>query len=532
MADEGSIGRLNLLLEVVSDWAPCQSVDELFEAVSRSLSWVLSYDGLSIAIHERCWHHDADGASLEPCAVDALSSAEAQAIELTRERGLPSLEDERRVLSQPLLAETPGRGAIVLRSEATPYTMDDVKILAHVAEFLTGMVVRCEQAETIRQQALQLELAGMANRTKDEFLAILGHELRNPLAPIVSATQLLRERLADPPAELSTIDRHAQHLASMLDDLSDVARLTRGTVELQMSIVDLAQVLTEAVQMCRSLLDDREHRLTMHLPSGSFPTLGEERRLLQVFSNLVSNAARYTPRGGNIHVRLRRSDGMLITEVEDDGIGIEPDAAEVIFELFEQGPRTYARTQGGLGLGLGIVKGLTAAHGGTVAVRSEGQGRGSTFSVALPEAAADLARTSDPTSSAPRSPRDDRVFHVLVVDDNEDAAELLGSLLEAQGHTVTSAHDGASALAALETAHPDVAILDLGLPGMDGYELGQEIRRRLKDRAPPLVAFTGYAREQDRARGEAAGFQAHLVKPVKLEQILRTIRQVVGRTTT
>ncbi|MFO7178581.1 MAG: PAS domain S-box protein [Pseudomonadota bacterium] len=359
-----------------------------------------------------------------------------------------------------------------------------------------------------------------ADRRKDEFLAMLGHELRNPLAPILTALQLLELKgVQGGEREREIIERQARHLVRLVDDLLDVSRITRGKLELRRTRTDLAVVLAKAVEIASPLLEHRAHHFEIHAPRGAYYVDGDESRIAQVFQNLLINAAKYTPSGGRVAVRLSGSGGSAVVEVEDNGEGIPEHLLATIFDPFIQGARPVDRSQGGLGLGLSLVHSLVVLHGGTVTAHSEGVGRGSRFVVSLPLSNEVPAITSTVVPARKRRAPGRRV---LLVDDNQDAAEMLAGLLRAEGHEVLVAHDGPSALAEARAFRPAVALLDIGLPVMDGYELARKLVDTLPT-PPRLVALTGYGQEHDRLRSLDAGFAAHLIKPVDAADLLAAI---------
>ncbi|HUQ04689.1 MAG TPA: ATP-binding protein [Kofleriaceae bacterium] len=368
--------------------------------------------------------------------------------------------------------------------------------------------------------------AERASRAKDEFLAMLGHELRNPLAPIVTAVHLMRQRggLAID-RELTVVERQSQHLVRLVDDLLDVARITRGKVELKKEVIDVAAVVAKALEMARPLLDQNRHCLDLDVPFDDLRVFGDPARLAQVIANLVTNAAKYTDPGGNIRIRARCVDGEVELRVSDNGIGIAPDILPHVFDMFVQERQGIERSQGGLGLGLSIVQNLVKLHGGSVSAESGGRGRGSEFTIRLPAAPTERAGQPRPghrlsTGSTSQGRR------VLIVDDNQDAAGLLAELLEAMGNTTCVAHDGPSALRVFDDFAPELAVLDIGLPVMDGYELARELRCRYPDPQLKLIALTGYGRDSDRQRTREARFDAHLVKPVAVAQLQAMLRDM------
>jgi signal transduction histidine kinase len=362
--------------------------------------------------------------------------------------------------------------------------------------------------------------AEAANRAKDEFLAMLGHELRNPLAPIVTALQLMKLRGDGGTREHEIIERQIEHVIRLVDDLLDISRITRGKAELQRGRVELAKVVGKAVEMASPLLERRRHRFTISVPPRGMLLDADEGRLAQVLSNLLTNAARYTPPAGAIALRAVRSGDEVEIVVSDTGIGIDAAMLPRIFDLFVQGKRSSDRAEGGLGLGLALVRNLVGMHGGTVEARSEGKNQGSEFIVRLPALPADAATepvvASRPAPVQPDGPR----LRVMVVDDNRDAAELLAEVLRFKGHDVVTMHDALEALGVVGEFKPDAAILDIGLPVMDGYELARRLRAHPTTRDTRLIAVTGYGQETDKAQAQAAGFDSHLVKPVDLTKLI------------
>jgi PAS domain S-box-containing protein len=360
-----------------------------------------------------------------------------------------------------------------------------------------------------------------ANRAKDEFLAMLGHELRNPLAPIVTALDLIRMRQgAQVSKEHQVIERQVHHMMHLVDDLLDVSRITTGKVELRVQRNDVRDTITKAVETVSPLLEQRRHTVHVDVPDHALLVDADEARLTQVLTNLVTNAAKYTDPGGEIRIAACDVGGDIVIEVRDNGTGIPPDLLPRVFDLFVQGYQTSERAGGGLGLGLTLVRSLVEAHRGTVQASSEGDGRGSTFTVRLP-AAVGPAPTDAPELPAAIAASPDK-HRILIVDDNEDARLLLAEMLDALGHEVRTAGDGVEALKMIGEFAPQVAILDIGLPVMDGFELAGRIRAELAT-PPMLIALTGYGQQHDRERSAQAGFDAHLVKPVDLMKLIGTI---------
>lgn len=359
-----------------------------------------------------------------------------------------------------------------------------------------------------------------SERRKDEFLAMLSHELRNPLAPIRHVLQLVRQSGADIAAAVlenwPIIERQVEHLVRLVDDLLDVSRISRGKVTLQLENTTLAEILKRAIESTAPLIESRGHQLETRLPAETLALNADPVRLVQVFANLLNNAAKYTPAGGRITVDACREGATAVVRVRDTGVGIPDHMLNCVFDLFTQNARTLDRSDGGLGIGLTLVREMTRLHGGEVEARSTGPGLGSEFIVRLPLATAPAAAAA-PTPAAATDKPTGRA--ILLVDDNHDSAATLARLLKRFGHQVRTASSGPDALACLEDFRPEVIILDIGLPGMDGYELAQRLRADRRFLHTTLVALTGYGSAEDRSRSRAAGFHAHLVKPVDFQAL-------------
>jgi PAS domain S-box-containing protein len=367
-----------------------------------------------------------------------------------------------------------------------------------------------------------------ANLRKDEFLAMLAHELRNPLAPIGAAAEVLQlsaldEKLTKRTAQV--IGRQVRHMTALVDDLLDVSRVTRGLVTISKSPLDLKSVVYGAVEQVRPFMEAQRHHLLFDLAAETAYVMGDQKRLVQIVTNLLNNAAKYTPQGGEIHIRLKVEAEIVALSVEDNGIGIPADLQPHIFELFTQADRTSDRTQGGLGIGLALVRNLTELHGGTIRCVSEGQGKGSRFTVRLPRHRVAQDDALRPQENPPAAVRSKQPLRILVVDDNADAAQMLALYLEALGHHVWIEHSSMRALACARLEKPDVCILDIGLPEMDGNELARQLRMESGTAHALLIAVTGYGQEQDMRNAMAAGFDRHLVKPVDASQLAGLLNQ-------
>jgi len=379
---------------------------------------------------------------------------------------------------------------------------------------LLSVVRSCLRArERQYQTRAHLQEREQADRRKDEFLATLAHELRNPLAPIRNSLSLLRlSGTAEPPRQVwEMMDRQVDHMVRLVDDLMEVSRITRGKIELRRSVLDLADVIAAAVETSRPLIESAHHQLSITLPPERLYVDADSVRLAQVFSNLLNNAVRYTDPGGRIGIAAQRDDGNAVITVSDTGIGIAPEALPQVFDMFVQGHARDRRAQSGLGIGLTLVRSLVEMHGGSVRARSAGADRGSEFVVRLPLARPDaprvLAGAEDVPGKIPGLPR------VMVVDDNRDAADSLAAVLKMLGAEVRVAHDGPAALDALDAFRPAAVFLDLGMPGMDGYQTARQMRSRQDMGDLKIIALTGWGQHSDRRQTEAAGFNQHLVKP-------------------
>jgi len=420
--------------------------------------------------------------------------------------------------------------AAALARGALPHMeLSSVRELAQLGEALerSGLLLRERErerdanlatAETARAQAVE------ATRAKDMFLAMLGHELRNPLAPIATSMEVLRRRgLAQTP-EHEVISRHLRHVVRLVDDLLDMARLARGQLSLRHEPLELSAVTARAVEAAAPLIRQRHHVLETHVPSSGLPVLADADRLTQVVANLLTNSAKYTPPGGRIQLRAREQDGGIALIVEDDGQGLSPELVPRLFEPFIQGARTIDRSEGGLGIGLALVRSLVEAHGGRVEAHSDGPGLGSRFTVWLPRHTGAEAPLPQETRQEPVVPGamagPGNLVRVLVVDDNVDAAGTLAELLTLSGYAVAVAHDCQEALNRADEFRPDVALLDIGLPVVDGYGVAERIRERLGESSPVFAALTGYSLDVDRARSQAAGFRHHFVKPLDINELL------------
>lgn len=398
---------------------------------------------------------------------------------------------------------------------ATPHDHDIAASLARTAALIIAHHQERDVAQ-LRASHAQLE---QANRAKDEFLAMLGHELRNPLQPIVSILELMRLRHSDALAgERAIIEAQVKHLQGMVDDMLDVARIVHGKLELQKAPQDLGDTILRAIEAVRPVLEESRQQIEMSV-AAALVVDGDRRRLMQVFANLLGNAAKYSPPGSTIVVSAAVENGEATVRVRDSGVGIDPALRPHIFDMFTQDPQSSGQSHGGLGLGLSIVHKLVKLHGGSVEAHSEGRGRGSEFVVRLPLAGLRDAALPRLEVERSKAARDRNRTRILIVDDYAPAADSLSELLQVQGFETRVARDGAEALDAAIGFKPALALIDIGLPQMDGYELARRLRATVGLENLRLVALTGFGQAGDLARAEEAGFDAHLLKPVSLERL-------------
>ncbi len=412
----------------------------------------------------------------------------------------------------PLVDERMTGGTVVVLRDAAP------RLAAERALRESFESAQRKAEEELRRRAEEI---AAADRRKDQFLAMLAHELRNPLAPIRNAVELMRQvetvdASFQPSREM--VERQVKNLAHLVDDLLDVSRINQGSIRLRKEVLDLGTILERAVDATRPLIESRAHELTLDLPREPIRLEADPTRLEQVVSNLLNNAAKYTMPGGHIALSAVRHGKEAVIRVRDNGIGVPPDVLGRVFEPFVQSDGSLARSEGGLGIGLTLVRSLVEMHGGRVEATSPGLGQGSEFVVRLPVRVPQTAEIAPPAASeddaaAPRPPA--RPVRVLVVEDNVDAAESLATLLRVWGHDVQVVHDGLAALDAASESRPEVVLLDIGLPGLDGYQVARRLREDVGLDTSLLVAMTGYGQPEDRRRSREAGIHHHFVKPVE-----------------
>jgi signal transduction histidine kinase len=402
----------------------------------------------------------------------------------------------------------------------SPIADDDGRVVA-ASKIARDITERRRMEDSLRQLAGDL---AAADRQKNEFLATLAHELRNPLAPLSNMLEVLKRTDGDARTRalaVTTMERQLRQMVRLVDDLLDLNRITHNRLELRKEFTDLGAVLEQAVDAARPLADAAGHALTVIVPPAPIQLSADAVRLAQVFGNLLNNACKYSEPGGQITIRMEQVGHDAVVTVTDTGEGIPADRLQAIFDMFTQVDMVRERSQGGLGIGLTLVRRLVEMHGGSVEAQSAGAGQGSQFVVRLP-----IVVEHQPAAAPAVAPLPIAKRRILVVDDNRDAAASLSLLLELDGHVIVTVHDGLAAYAAAEAHRPEVALVDIGLPQMDGYELCRRIREQSWGGGMILVALTGWGQDEDRSRTRAAGFDAHLVKPVDYADLLELLGSV------
>jgi signal transduction histidine kinase/ActR/RegA family two-component response regulator len=433
------------------------------------------------------------------------------------------------MITVPLRHEDSLLGALTLFFADSPrrHTLDDVRLAEEIARRAAGAVATARLYRALEEA---VRLRDEADRRKDEFLAMLGHELRNPLSPIMTALQLMRLR-GDPSfdRERQIIERQVRHLERLVDDLLDISRVTRGKLELHRRTIEMGEVVAQAVESASPLMEQKRQRLTLAVDARGLLVDVDRTRMAQVLTNLLTNAAKYTPDGGEISLSARVDGEDVIVSVRDTGDGISQDLLPRIFDMFVQAPQALARSQGGLGLGLTISKRLVEFHGGTIEAYSGGPGQGSRFDLRLPRIHRTPLHAEEAESTRGQVTAEEGRLRILVVDDNRDAADLVMLAMCDRGHDVEVAYDGPSAIKRAESFRPDVVFLDIGLPVLDGYDVAQHLRACAWAQSTRLVAMTGYGQEADKAKTAAAGFDAHLVKPVDVDMLVGALQSSANR---
>ncbi len=504
---------------------------DLEQGMRRLLELVVPHvcDVAAVGVEKEPGRYDTLGAPATDFVPAPLASAlrtvlaDKKTLELSGDSGLAA------ILCQPLQVGERVIGALALGyAGREPRDRNLLEELAGRAAMAldNARLYRSLEREIARSREAEEELQD-ANQRKDEFLAMLSHELRNPLAPIRNAVELMR-RVGSPEPRVTmardVIDRQVTQLARLVDELLDVSRISQGKIVLKKEPVELAKVIAHSVETVRPMIEVREQRLAVEVSAGPVWVMGDFARLSQVVANLLSNACKYTPEGGRIRLAASAERGVATVTVQDNGTGIDHELLPRVFELFVQGDRGLDRSQGGLGIGLTLVKRLVELHQGEVAADSAGPGKGATFRVTLPciSAVQPQATTQSQAAAATHEVYGRRV---LVVDDNLDAAESTAAFLRLEGHEVKTVGDGNEALASLHVFAPHVIVLDIGLPGLDGYAVARQLRERGDTSHTLLIAMTGYGQREDRERAIAAGFDYHFVKPTDPRVIQRAIEQ-------
>jgi signal transduction histidine kinase/CheY-like chemotaxis protein len=481
----------------------------------RTVAWSEAYRGTG--------EHACDAAAIDRVMTQVTRPMRISQAELAAAPAWPDLSGRaarvaplRGVLAVPFVGRDGARFGFAEISDKIDgeLTATDEAIAIQLGQLAVVAIENARLYDQLRDQ----------DRRKDEFLATLAHELRNPLAPIRTGLHVLSHEVTAEQAVKTRemMSRQLVHLVRMVDDLLDISRVTLGKITLQRARVDLRQILDSALETTRSLVEAGGHALAVRLPDGPVALDVDPTRFSQVFANLVNNAAKYTPRGGRIEITAEADAAVLTVQVSDTGVGIPGEMLPYVFDMFTQVGRSIERSQGGLGIGLTLVRRLVEMHGGTVLAESSGPGLGSRFVVRIPLAPALEEKALPIALATPPAAR----LRILVVDDNADAAEMLAMLLELRGHQILVAHTGPAALEAAAELKPEVVFLDIGLPGLNGYEVARRLRADASRPQPVLVAVTGWGSEEDRRQAKAAGFDGHLVKPVDIAKLEATFVDV------
>ncbi len=525
-------------------WAAAESIADfaavdVFEGASSRRIVVAHADPAQVALAEAMLEYPIDVQPAYGHILDAFEDAPRVVSPVTDAALSEAARDEdhlallraihpKSLITIPLVHRGRPYGVLLLMTAQSERHFDDADLpaMAQLGRLAAAAIDNArlyhEREDLLARELEARQKAEAANRAKDEFIAMLGHELRNPLAPILTATELVRER-GDPHAEreLGIIDRQSRHLVRIVDDLLDVSRIVHGKVELRRAPIEISEITRGALEMVEETMRAKAQVLEVDVATDGLQIDGDEARLTQVVANLLSNASRYTDRGGHITLTAEAEGDEVVVRVTDDGVGIAPEILPTMFDVFVQAPQAPDRAQGGLGLGLTLVRGLVELHGGAVEATSPGVGAGSSFIVRLPRIDADTPIPATPPDVEPPPERTKR--RVMIVDDNVDAAELLADYLAVHGHEVEVVHDGETALERILDTPPELAVVDIGLPGIDGYTLAERVLEGLGARAPTLFALTGYGSDADQARSQSAGFRAHLTKPVSPSRLLELL---------
>jgi signal transduction histidine kinase len=517
----GRQARLEQLLEITHELARSQAREELLvQRVAERGAQILGADAVAVLLlsDEHFVVHGSAGDAIEVFGDAGLPQARGAVTAAVQTGGtvmIPEAGGGRAVMATPLRGSWQVLGVLAAaRSSAHAFDAAEAELLAALAAHAATALENARRYREVRE----------ADQRKDDFLARLAHELRNPLAPIVHALHLLDRVAANGPQGVQLreiMSRQTRHLGSLVDDLLDVSRIRLGKLSLRPQPVDLREVARRSFEALQVSRHAEEHEISLSMGPEPVVVNGDPARLEQVVGNLLQNAVKYTPHGSPIHVAVERTPREAVLRVRDHGIGIDREMLPHIFQMFTQADRSLDRAQGGLGLGLALARALIEHHGGSVTADSSGRGRGSEFTVRLPLCA------SAPSSAAggPAHPRV-RSTRVLVVEDNPDAREALRAVLEIEGHRVAAAADGADGVELAAAFHPEIAFVDIALPGLDGYEVARRLRAYEHGESMVLVALTGRGQPEDRRQAQAAGFDGYLVKPVVPEQLFELIARV------
>jgi signal transduction histidine kinase len=428
-----------------------------------------------------------------------------------------ALRDGKEYNGHEIVVERPDGSRLTALAHANPFQDEFGRVFGAV-NVLVDISERKRVEEALRA----------ADRNKNDFLAMLAHELRNPLAPIRNGLQVMRMSgvQGDMAAEACTMmERQLGHMVRLIDDLLDVSRITKGKVNLQKERIAIASVVQDAVETCRQQIDASGHTLTLSLPDKPLFVNADRTRLAQVFANLLNNSAKYTHPGGHIELAVRREGAGVAVSVKDNGTGIQRELLPHIFEAFMQADRSLERSQGGLGIGLSLVRGLVQMHGGTVEARSDGPGAGSEFIVRLSDV---VSPALDETGSSVRATDDAPHYRILIVDDNQDAAVSLAMMLKLMGHETMTVHDGQAAVESAAAFRPEVVLLDIGLPKLNGYDACRRIRAQEGGQRVVLIALTGWGQDEDKRHSKEAGFNFHMIKPVDPQALHRLLEGLLA----
>jgi signal transduction histidine kinase/ActR/RegA family two-component response regulator len=507
---------------------PCLLIDKAFNVVNANCAYLQAFGKPADIIGQPL---------LRVLPVDAANPDSTSSSELTAaiEHVFTSKQSHRTAFLRYAISNQTQAGPVFeerfWRTVDVPLFSPDGEV-AYVAHYAIDVTDEYYRGRGVKLGVTETGRAGEVLRDadhKDEFLARLAHELRNPLAPISAAAQLLKmpSLNADMVRKTSeVIGRQVSHMTSLVDDLLDVSRLTRGTIELTQKKLSISDIVADAIEQAKPLIQSKRQELNVKLLPIAVEVMGDAKRLVQVLTNLLNNASKFTPETGQLELTVTLSGEKIVIDLHDNGIGIPPEYLPQVFDLFTQAKRSPDRSQGGLGLGLALVRSLVTLHGGTVSASSKGQGYGSTFTIHLPRFVEQSTQAGPVSSGSTNALLPDKALRLLVVDDNTDAAEMLGAFMESAGHQVMIEHEPYQAIERAEIETPDVCLLDIGLPGMDGNQLARRLRLMPKMADKTLIAVTGYGKEFDRDASIDAGFDYYFVKPADPQALVALLDQI------